>query len=154
MINQNKMLKTQVEGLLDIEQRTLRALYASLIPYAWQLRDSTPVLIDGGYSCDDVGSGDYEYMYPGDNDKAAACVDGKNYFLLNPKGQSTICRNLGNWATKCEKQSMSTLPGFDVLGDPDENTGAIKWGGITREDIAHRYVPSRDKPSHVASYTF
>ena len=142
MINQNKMLRMQLEPLLDVEQRTLRSLYASLIPYAWKLRDSTPVLIDGGFDCDDVGSGDYEYIFPGDNDKAAACVNRKNYFLLNPVGRSTICRQMGNWAVKCENYPMSTLPGFDVLGEEDENTGATKWGGITREDIAHRYVLS------------
>jgi hypothetical protein len=40
LINQYKMLFTEVEALPSIETRTLRALYAYLIPYGWQLCSS------------------------------------------------------------------------------------------------------------------
>ncbi|KAF2275938.1 glycoside hydrolase [Westerdykella ornata] len=143
MINQNKMLNAMPQSVLDMEQTTLRALYASLIPYSWKLRDSHAVLVDTGFNCDDVGSGDYKYMYP-DNDKAAACVDGKKYFLLNPKGDATTCRDMGNWAVRCEEHAMTALPGFDSLGEKDKHTGRVKWGGITREDIARSILTRFD----------
>lgn len=136
------MINTDVDSSLDVETKTLRALYAYIIPYAWGLRDSHPVLVDGGFSCNDVGSGDYKQIFPGDNEKAATCVNDKNYFLLDPKGPCRTCRTLGNWAVRCEDHPMTLLPGFEGLGEKGE-LGETKWGGITRADLAKRYVLRR-----------
>ena len=146
LINQNKLINTDVDSSLDVERKALRALYAYVIPYAWALRGASPVLVDDGFSCDDVGSGDYEQIFPEDNEKAASCVDNKNYFLLSPEGPSRTCRTLGNWAVRCEDHPMTLLHGFESLGEKGE-LGEEKWGGITRSDIVKRYVATRSSCS-------
>jgi hypothetical protein len=130
-----------VDSALDVEHKALRALYAFVIPYAWALRGGYPVLVDDGFSCDDVGSGDYDQIFPDDNDKAAACVDNKNYFLLSPAGPSRTCKTIGNWAVRCEDHPMTLLKGYETLGEKGD-LDQEQWGGITRGNIVKRYVTS------------
>jgi hypothetical protein len=84
-----------VDSAIDVERKALRALYAYIIPYAWALRGAYPVLVDDGFSCDDVVQWRLQADIPGDNEKAASCVNNKNYFLLNPKGPVTKTSVIG-----------------------------------------------------------
>lgn len=110
MINENKLLHTEIQAAVDIERSALRALcalYAYIIPYAWSLRGLHPVLVDDGFSCDDVGSGDYKQIFPDDDDKAAACVNNRNHFLLSPEGHLIKCVPWGSKEVRCEELPMS-----------------------------------------------
>ncbi|KAH6688599.1 hypothetical protein F5X68DRAFT_168527 [Plectosphaerella plurivora] len=154
LINEGKFLSLELPDKQKLEARMAKIFYAGLIPFAWSLREHSPVLVWTGLPCDTVGSGDYTFVLPEDNDNSQVCIDGDQYFLLSVPWSTSARRCMGSTrpdaAGICEWNSFHLLPGIESMGtswkeddgDKKDQTGPDwgKWGGITRNDIAKSII--------------
>lgn len=160
LINEGKFLRLTLPNKQELEERMAKIFFAGLIPFAWSLREHSPVLIWTGLSCDTVGTGDYTFTLPEDNENAQVCMDNEQYFLLSVPWSTPARRCMQSTRPDaggiCEWNSLQLLPGIETLGtrwNDDDKTEKSqdgpewgKWGGITREDIVKRQAHPATTP--------
>lgn len=136
MIDNGKLTRLGPVSLFEGEQQTVRTLYSYFIPYVWGLRRYSPVLINAGWKCTDVGKGDYQPYLPKDYAKTSVCIDGNQYYLTAPDSIMKDC-TWNNRIEKCTRFPLLPLPGADDLESKDEH-GNVKYGGLTKLQMAKR----------------
>jgi hypothetical protein len=106
-------------------------LYGTLIQYAWIAHGDYPVIIDNNQACG-TPIGSVTWMRASDHDTAYACVDNKQYFLLQANGPASDPPEPSNG---CEITANPLVP---VNGASDLVSGI--WAGITTNFITSGYV--------------
>lgn len=120
----------------DTQTDVQTALYAYLIPQAWDLDGQAPFVLDSGATCADGEPNTSDgYMrswlkYSGSGD-SWFCYNERAYYLVAAKEKDALsCSWDGNGY--CMIEGFYALPGVDQLtqkGDKD------KWGGITYQNV-------------------
>ncbi|KAL4879073.1 hypothetical protein BJY04DRAFT_229417 [Aspergillus karnatakaensis] len=120
----------------ELRANIQKSFYGFSIPALWQASQAYPFILDSGHGCDERQLS--QYLEDATMDSTGACIDGRQYYLVHPKGESRVL--------KCA--SSSTYPGcneiyvdnkFSALPGMVSLTGS-DWGSITREDIVRAAV--------------
>lgn len=109
----------------DILTYLERALFARLIPSAWQLSKQKPFILDAGVACGTVDPS-IDYLEKDVADKTWACAGDKLYYLVVLKGTAATCTT--GREGFCKHNYYSAPAGIDKLD------GTL-WGGVTLEDF-------------------
>ncbi|WKT51246.1 hypothetical protein QSH57_016216 [Fusarium oxysporum f. sp. vasinfectum] len=139
-ITDGQMLETKHQdiGVDAIQAFVSKALFAELVPLAWQLSSSElgPVVIDSEQGCGDKP--DVKHMSSKSYGSSGVCVDSKMYYLIGCTGEARTCdESHGSFNPGCTDNFFSSLPGLDDL------TGSeTAFGGLTKEDIVNGAVNS------------
>ncbi|KAF7556019.1 hypothetical protein G7Z17_g1692 [Cylindrodendrum hubeiense] len=113
-----------------MEANIAKSFFGYSIPAIWAVSKTYGFIIDSGYSCSETNQlGDY---LDEDTMKATgSCYDGKLYYLVEPKGDSSKCHCVytGNHCDRtCVNSKFSAPPGLDSLD-------GTSFGGITTDDL-------------------
>lgn len=102
-----------------------RALFAHLIPSAWQLSKQKPFILDASVPCGTVDPS-IEYLEKDVADKTWTCAGDKLYYLVVLKGNAAECTTGRDGF--CKHNYYSAPAGLDKLD------GKL-WGGIKLDDF-------------------
>ncbi|KAJ5146492.1 uncharacterized protein N7515_001056 [Penicillium bovifimosum] len=107
-----------------------KCFFGFTIPALWQASKSYPFVMGAGHDC---GSKEItDYLTEDNMDATGSCVDGKQYYLVYPKGDSddckVICYDKGPCQTQCTNAKFSPLPGLSYLN-------GTSYGGISKDDL-------------------
>lgn len=147
MVSNRKLSKLLADGQLidantemlsseQIKALALRAMYAMLIPTAWQIsgRDLGPFILDGRIACDKFLPN--TVVSRSVQEKWRVCIDGNSYFLVGASEPKKNCNGDGSGGGSCE--GFLGLPGAEQLD-------GRAWGRITVADIVEGSVATYNK---------
>jgi hypothetical protein len=134
MFSDGKLLQNAYEKVDDPEIQFImsRALYATLIPMAWQLSpvERGVVIIDAGVPCGTIDPLDEKDVSEATSNAAWVCHRDRMFFFLAAAGAERKCISTGgpvpHW--DCIKSQFSLPQGLDTM---DGN----QWSGVTKEDL-------------------
>ncbi|KAJ5647453.1 hypothetical protein N7490_003825 [Penicillium lividum] len=114
----------------DLRTNIQKCFFGYSIPALWQVSKAYSFIIDAGYDCG--GKELTDYLTDDTMDATGACVDGQQYYLVYPEGDSSVCKTIcydsGPCDEVCSDNKFSAPPGLDSLGDGN-------FGGITKSDL-------------------
>ncbi len=117
-------------SITDLVSNIARSLYAYAIPAIWYASGTNPFILDSGYDCDDAGA--LTTVSPEDMAVSGACVNNKQYYLVQPKGDTSVCEwNCvdGSCMKDCSPAPFTLPPGIDAL------TNNSEFGHLTVNDF-------------------
>ncbi|SCV50154.1 uncharacterized protein FFFS_09366 [Fusarium fujikuroi] len=139
-ITDGQMLETKHQdlGVDAIQALVSKALFAELVPLAWQLSSSElgPVVIDSEQGCGDKPN--VKHMSSKNYVSSGVCVGSTMYYLIGCTGEARTCdESHGSFNPGCTDNFFSSLPGLaDLTGSE------TAFGGLTKEDIVNGAVNS------------
>ncbi|OIW30765.1 hypothetical protein CONLIGDRAFT_614022 [Coniochaeta ligniaria NRRL 30616] len=106
-----------------------KAFFAYAIATVWPLSNTHAFVLDSGYACgvvDPMGA----YLTADTMHATAGCYDGKLYYLVFPKDDSTVCTEEcdPHCSNICRHNTFSSPPGIDTLD-------GSRFGGVTVSDL-------------------
>lgn len=101
----------------DLQDQIFRTFFGYAIPRLWRATNTHAFVIDSGYDCGAHRLS--EYVDEKTMEATSACVDGRQYYLVHPKGpsRSCVCTNKNGCDKEfCKNNRFSSPPGLDSLG--------------------------------------
>ncbi|KAL2868998.1 uncharacterized protein BJX67DRAFT_387104 [Aspergillus lucknowensis] len=115
----------------DLRANIQKCFFGYSIPALWRVSKAYSFIIDAGHGCGEKQLSDY--LEDKTMDATGACVDDKQYYLVYPDGDASVCEcehitDAGPCQNVCRDNKFSVPPGLDSLKDGS-------FGGITKEDL-------------------
>ncbi|KAL4805376.1 chitinase [Aspergillus unguis] len=120
---------TYATGESDLRANIAKCFFGYAIPALWRESEAYPFIINTGDDCGKAQMDDY--LYDKTKEATGGCVNGKQYYLVYPKGDSESCVCLPTSGQRecvnvCSDNKFAAPPGIDALKN---------FGGITKEEL-------------------
>ncbi|KAL4746146.1 hypothetical protein BDW72DRAFT_207592 [Aspergillus terricola var. indicus] len=121
--------ETYETGEAALRANIAKCFIGYAIPALWRESEAYPFIINTGDDCGKAQMDDY--LSDETKEATGGCVDGKQYYLVYPKGDSESCEcaptsDLGSCVDVCTDSKFAAPPGINTLSD---------FGGITKEEL-------------------
>jgi hypothetical protein len=113
----------------ELRVNLAKTFFGYSIPALWRASANYAFVLDSGFGCD-VDKPLHDYLDEDTMEATGACVDGRQYYLVHPAGDSKVCRCAGTDENgcqfECSNNKFSAPPGIEDLS---------RFGNTTKEDI-------------------